>query len=125
MACSTKSGSTMSSTCGTRGPTEDLVRRLQTKGGPRRSPKSPMRDKVEKVAVYGAGGHGKVVADVARSVGRGLTVFIDDDPRRTGELVAGIQVVSWEGFLREFEQSEVELAMGIGDNRARERTFDL
>lgn len=75
-----------------------------------------------RIAVYGAGGHGKVVADIAQSAGREVVVFIDDDPQRSGTSVAGIRVASWEEFLRmRGEAGEVELALGIGENGVRQR----
>jgi sugar O-acyltransferase (sialic acid O-acetyltransferase NeuD family) len=71
--------------------------------------------------VYGAGGHGKVVADVARSsVGFTLAGFIDDAPQRAGTDIWGVPVVPWAALLDRGPRG-VLVALGIGDNGARER----
>ena len=38
-----------------------------------------MKIKVKKIAIYGASGHGKVVADIARLNGYKISYFVDDD----------------------------------------------
>lgn len=71
--------------------------------------------------VYGAGGHGKVVADVARSAtGFTLAGFIDDSPERAGTHIWGMPVVPWAALLERGPRG-VLVGLGIGDNRARER----
>ncbi len=54
-----------------------------------------------RVLVYGAGGHGKVVADVARSAGFEVVGFVDDDPERQRSGLWGLRVLSWDGLLAE------------------------
>jgi UDP-N-acetylbacillosamine N-acetyltransferase len=72
--------------------------------------------------VLGAGGHGKVVADVGRSAGLTLLGFVDDDPSRDGSLIWGLPVIGWERLLAERARfGEVVVALGIGSNEARER----
>jgi sugar O-acyltransferase (sialic acid O-acetyltransferase NeuD family) len=69
--------------------------------------------------VYGASGHGKVVADAAvashRFVVRG---FLDDDPSRRGQVLLGLPV---EGGLDAIQgqQGRVGVALGVGSNQAR------
>jgi sugar O-acyltransferase (sialic acid O-acetyltransferase NeuD family) len=73
------------------------------------------------VVVFGAGGHGKVVADAARSAGDKLLAFVDDEPVRAGTSIWGLPVVSWDQCVAEPEQwSEAGFALGIGENAARQ-----
>jgi sugar O-acyltransferase (sialic acid O-acetyltransferase NeuD family) len=75
--------------------------------------------------VYGAGGHGKVVADVGRSAGALPAGFIDDDPARRGTRVFGVPLAGWQDFLRQYDVDDgVVVALGIGDNDARARVAD-
>ena len=75
-----------------------------------------------RVLVYGAGGHGKVVADVARSAGFEVVGFVDDDPERQRSGLWGLQVLSWDRLLAERASlGEAAIALGVGDNEARER----
>jgi sugar O-acyltransferase (sialic acid O-acetyltransferase NeuD family) len=74
------------------------------------------------LVVFGAGGHGKVVADVARSAGFALAAFVDDAPSRVGTAIWDLPVLGWERFLDERERwPGAVFAMGVGDNAARER----
>ena len=68
--------------------------------------------------VYGASGHGKVVADAARAAGMGVCGFLDDDRPRHGQVLLGLPV---EGGLEAIEgrQGRVAVALGVGKNRAR------
>jgi len=72
-----------------------------------------------RVWIYGAGGHGKVVADVARSAGFTVLGFVDDAPGRAGAAIWDLPVVTWEEARRSAAGAGV--ALGVGDNAARER----
>jgi UDP-N-acetylbacillosamine N-acetyltransferase len=65
------------------------------------------------MGIYGAGGHGRVVASVARALGF-ETVFIDDAPQRN----------AWklEAFVAHYP--DVPVALGIGDNGMRQRAYE-
>ncbi len=77
------------------------------------------------VMVFGASGHGRVVADVVRAAGFDLAGFVDDAPDRQGTRVWGLPVVSWEECARrEAGAGRPAIALGIGDNGARERVFE-
>ncbi len=65
------------------------------------------------IGIYGMGGHGKVVAQIARAVGFETIVWIDD---------AAKEAVSFETFLTEHPASPI--ALGIGSNIARESVFN-
>lgn len=72
--------------------------------------------------IWGAGGHGKVVLDVARSTGRFARMFfIDDDAGREGTSFCGCTVLAGADALQRFPHSAFVVA--IGDNRMRARCF--
>lgn len=70
--------------------------------------------------VFGAGGHGRVVADAARSGGWSLHGFIDDAPGLDGSRVWGLPVFSLVQLSRDRPQwLSIAVALGIGDNVVR------
>jgi sugar O-acyltransferase (sialic acid O-acetyltransferase NeuD family) len=72
--------------------------------------------------IWGAGGHAKVVLDIARSSGRfGRIVFVDDDPGKAGLRFCGCPVLGGPGELHRFPASAFVIA--VGDNRVRARCF--
>jgi sugar O-acyltransferase (sialic acid O-acetyltransferase NeuD family) len=72
-----------------------------------------------RAVVYGASGHGKVVADILRATGVLVEGFIDDDPARGPEL-SDLKVLGDANWLREYSASHpIAVALGIGDNFAR------
>jgi sugar O-acyltransferase (sialic acid O-acetyltransferase NeuD family) len=76
------------------------------------------------VLVYGAGGHGKVVADVGRSTGANVLGFIDDDTLRQSLTVVGMRVIPWQKVLSDGSFRGAGIALGIGDNAARQSCRD-
>src|SRR5262249_4505307 len=74
------------------------------------------------VIVFGAGGHGRVVADAARSQGLEVVAFVDDAPKGA---VEGLRVLAWKNLVEERSLREgVSIAHGIGDNVARSRAHE-
>jgi sugar O-acyltransferase (sialic acid O-acetyltransferase NeuD family) len=81
--------------------------------------------------VWGAGGHGKVVADLIRSLGFEVTGYLDGDPRKLGEVVepGGARVLitdeEWEanGGETGFGDRRLCYALAIGSNSLRERAL--
>lgn len=78
----------------------------------------------DELYVYGAGGHGKVVADVVlRADLSGLRGFIDDactKPQPAGPL--GLPLLGSGAWLAERAQRmRIAVALGLGDNRLRQR----
>lgn len=70
------------------------------------------------VVVYGAGGHGIVVADAAISAGFDVLGFLDD--RRTvGEVLSLGQVLGASGWWR--QHPGVGVVLAVGDNSVRQR----
>jgi len=79
-----------------------------------------------RLLVYGASGHGKVVADAGRSAGYALAGFIDDSSFKDGQEFFGAPVLAWERLMEQRRLwTDAVIALGIGDNDARERCFGL
>jgi sugar O-acyltransferase (sialic acid O-acetyltransferase NeuD family) len=75
-------------------------------------------DKVP-VIVYGAGGHGKVVADILRACGVEVEGFVDDDPLKCRGL-SGLKLLGGSRWLIERAANQsTAVALGIGDNFIR------
>lgn len=76
-----------------------------------------------KVVVYGASGHGKVVADIVQlNSGLNLLGFLDDGvPVGPGPL--GFKVLGGGAWLDTPEAKGVEVVFGIGRNQTRARIF--
>jgi sugar O-acyltransferase (sialic acid O-acetyltransferase NeuD family) len=71
------------------------------------------------VVVYGASGHGKVVADILRVSGVEVRGFVDDNTSKTGEIL-GLKILGdWQWLRKQAADQEVAVALGIGDNFAR------
>jgi UDP-N-acetylbacillosamine N-acetyltransferase/acetyltransferase EpsM len=77
----------------------------------------------ERLFVYGASGHGKVVADVVQRAGlAGLVGFIDDREETIGTRLLDLPVVgTGEWLVREARAGGVAVIVAIGDNSVRER----
>ena len=72
--------------------------------------------------IWGAGGHGKVVLDTARSTGRfERIVFLDDDSVKAGHTYCDCPLISGPEELHRFAGGAFIVA--IGDNRTRARCF--
>ena len=73
--------------------------------------------------VWGAGGHGKVVLDVARSMGCFEHIaFVDDDSTRAGKTFCGCEVMYSPEVLHRFPGCAFVVA--VGNNSARARCFN-
>jgi sugar O-acyltransferase (sialic acid O-acetyltransferase NeuD family) len=73
------------------------------------------------ILIYGAGGHGKLVADALLSHNQLVEAFVDDDPAAIGSRVMGIPVLSSEWLYRQPRSRDISVVLGIGNNRSRER----
>lgn len=67
--------------------------------------------------IIGAGGHGKVIADMMLVQGMPLMGYLDDDPIHLGQQVLGLPVVGRVEQWRDFDPGG--LVIGIGDNVVR------
>lgn len=66
---------------------------------------------ITEIFIYGASGHGKVIADIAQRCGHTIAGWIDDS--------SDTDTYSWEDFCLAYPNGSI--AIGIGDNNARER----
>jgi UDP-N-acetylbacillosamine N-acetyltransferase len=81
---------------------------------------------IRKVFVYGASGHGKVVAGIllARRDAH-FAGFVDDSAQLQGVTVLGLPICGDGHWLKkEAGKMQVEVALGIGDNFARQRVAE-
>ncbi len=67
---------------------------------------------MKKIAIYGASGHGKVVAEIARLNGYAEIIYVDDGDN---------QYISFEEFLQ--QNLQVSVAFGIGINHVRAKLY--
>lgn len=78
---------------------------------------------MRKVFIYGAGGHGRVIADILqKSDTVRLQGFIDDNPALTGRRLMGIPVLGTGENLRRLMDEGIQACIvGIADNALRRR----
>lgn len=76
-----------------------------------------MGDTGAQVAIYGAGGHGRVVLDALERSGRRVAGFVDDDRRRHGTECCGYTVVG--DLAGAGSADDVEVVVAIGDGALR------
>lgn len=72
------------------------------------------------IVIYGAGGHGKVIADIVEKSGGTVPAFVDDDKSLWGKSFFGCPV--WGGMDRLLQAARKErfgVIIAIGDNRIR------
>lgn len=73
----------------------------------------------EPLVVYGAGGHGKVVAEILLAGGQQIAGFLDDNPALSGSRVLDFPVFRAAEWLE--KNASARVALGIGNNSQRER----
>jgi len=87
----------------------------------------------DRLLIWGAGGHGKVVADLVRACGCEIAGFVDGDPAKLGNVIepGGARVAAFEDELRARLADRAELPAGatvvvpaIGRNELRLRTIE-
>ena len=73
------------------------------------------------IFVFGAGGHGKVVADILRARSMPFRGFLDDSAARASAVIGGMPVLGGFEALRAFlaESRRVSIALAIGANPVR------
>jgi len=77
---------------------------------------------MDRVYVYGAGGHGRVVADILLSVGSEVAGLIDDGKPTGMALISSIKVVGGRDWIAaNASMSSIRVALGIGDNTIRRK----
>lgn len=79
----------------------------------------------EKVLIYGASGHGKVIIDLVEREGRYKIVgLIDDNPSIRGQEFFGYPVLGGFKLLNERAYHVCQLILAVGDNRARKGLWE-
>ncbi len=83
------------------------------------------KKKQKRIFVYGAGGHGKVVADILLACEATLAGFVDDDPGLQGAQVLGLPVGgNRDWLLAQAHSGPIAIALGIGANEARRKVAE-
>jgi sugar O-acyltransferase (sialic acid O-acetyltransferase NeuD family) len=77
------------------------------------------RTRKRSAIVYGASGHGKVVADILRASGVEVEGFIDDNPKLREKSPSFTILGDARWLAREATRRPLSVALGIGDNFAR------
>jgi sugar O-acyltransferase (sialic acid O-acetyltransferase NeuD family) len=72
----------------------------------------------ERLVVYGAGGHGKVVAEILLASGQHIEGFLDDNAALSRPLVLGFPIFPAEWLEK---NAGAKVALGIGNNSQREQ----
>jgi sugar O-acyltransferase (sialic acid O-acetyltransferase NeuD family) len=73
--------------------------------------------------IWGAGGHAKVVLDIARCAGQFQRLaIIDDDPAKAGMSFCGCPILGGAAALQDLAGEAFTVA--VGDNRARAQCFE-
>ena len=77
------------------------------------------------VLVFGAGGHGKVVADAAASSGWNVVAFGDDAQDKRGTTLLGVPVeaIGLEEAIQYCRTRQLRPVVGVGSNSVRKRLF--
>jgi Serine acetyltransferase len=74
------------------------------------------------VLILGAGGHGKVIADILFATGKNVLGFLDDNPTIHGARVLGLPVM---GYIEDYNRYQPDgLIMGIGNNHTRQMVIE-
>src|SRR5262244_3602916 len=74
----------------------------------------------KRIVIYGAGGHGKLVADVLLAQGKRIDCFVDDNSPSLSETVLDFPVYSSSSLWRAGPESTA-IVLGVGNNWARKK----
>jgi len=78
----------------------------------------------DKVLIYGASGHGRVIIDIVEREGRYKIVgILDDDPAIQGRALYGYPILGGIELLYGKPHHDCKLILAIGDNHARRRLW--
>lgn len=73
-----------------------------------------------KYIIYGASGHGKVIADILEKCGMEIMGFIDDDPLKIQKFIFNYKILGGIGKINTLNDSHICIIIGIGDNQIRQ-----
>ncbi|MDD5618347.1 MAG: acetyltransferase [Candidatus Omnitrophica bacterium] len=74
-----------------------------------------------KIVIFGAGGHGKVILDILLEKKEKVLGFLDDDKNKIGLKINGYRVLGDLTYLK--RKKSINLALGVGNNRIREMIY--
>jgi acetyltransferase EpsM len=75
---------------------------------------------MQKYVIYGASGHGKVIADILEKSDASVIGFLDDDSQKWGKDILGYKIFKYSKFMStEYSFDECKIIIAIGDNLAR------
>ncbi|MCI7766298.1 acetyltransferase [Helicobacter sp.] len=74
-------------------------------------------------AIVGAGGHGRVIADIILACGGEIAFVVDDSPQ--GKILANKNAISPKEFLMLGLQKEIKITLAIGNCQARRAFFEV
>lgn len=80
-----------------------------------------MNNLKKNVLIYGASGHGKVIADILEKNGKKILGFIDDNPEKWGQPFFGYEVLGGRGIITKSKKNDSVVIIGIGDNILRKK----
>lgn len=84
-----------------------------------------MTPPANRLLIWGAGGHAKVVADLARACGWEIVGFLDEDPLRHGQLFYGAPILGGCNHLTAPSTDRTcQVIVAIGGNAARDRCIE-
>ncbi len=85
-----------------------------------------MSSPAKTLLIWGAGGHAKVVADLARGCGWSITGFLDEDLTRHGQEFYGTPILGGSSYLTSsgVDRSS-QIIIAIGNNAVRDRCISL
>ena len=85
-----------------------------------------MAPAARRLIIWGAGGHAKVVADLARAAGIPFAGYLDESVDRHHQPFYGAQILGGSSWLTSPEADRTsEVFVAIGDNSARARCLEL
>ncbi len=76
---------------------------------------------MKQVIIFGASGHGKVIADILEKQGTPIAGFVDDDNTKWGQEFFGYRIHGGIGYLASTLASQVDIVVAIGDNEVRRK----
>lgn len=78
---------------------------------------------MKKLAIFGAGGHSAVIADILESQNLSFEILIDDNPQ--GKMLNGINAITRTEFLHLTNAKEFGVILAIGDNLVRQNLYQF
>jgi len=73
-----------------------------------------------KYIIYGASGHGKVIADILEKCEMEIIGFIDDDPGKFQKSILGYKILGGIDTLSNLKNTDICIIIGIGNNLIRQ-----